>query len=64
MDPEFRVTVDFKLVRVGSNSVVASAPYSTQAAMNEIDAVSQVMDRIASQVADQVKKGAPAPMKE
>ena len=64
MDPEFRVTVDFKLVRVGSNSVVASAPYSTQAAMNEIDAVSQVMDRIASQVADQVKKGAAAPMKE
>lgn len=62
MDPEYRVTVDYKLYRVGG-SVVAGSPYSTQLAMNEIDAVSQVMDRIASRVADVVKKGAP-PMKE
>jgi hypothetical protein len=64
MDPEYRVTVDYQLVSVGSSNVVASAPFSTQAAMNEIDAVSQVMDRIASRVADEVKKAAPPAMKE
>jgi hypothetical protein len=63
MDPEYRVTVDYKLYRVGG-AAVAGAPYSTQVAMNEIDAVSQVMDRIASRVADEVKKAAPASMKE
>jgi hypothetical protein len=63
VDPEFRVTVEYKLVRVGSHDVVASAPYSTQLAMNEIDAVSQVMDRIANAVFGQIKKGA-APMHE
>jgi hypothetical protein len=63
MDPEYRVTVEYKLYRVGDSSPVAGAPYSTQVAMNEIDAVSQVMDRIASRVADEVKKGTP-PMKE
>jgi hypothetical protein len=62
MDPEYRVTVEYKLVRTGG-SEVAGSPYSTQVAMNEIDAVSQVMDRIASRVADEVKKGT-APMKE
>ena len=63
MDPEYRATVDYKLVKVGSNSVVSGAPFSTQQNGNEIDTVSQIMDRIASQVADQVKKGAPV-MKE
>jgi hypothetical protein len=63
MDPEYRVTVDYKLYRVGG-SAVAGSPYSTQLAMNEIDAVSQVMDRIASRVADEVKKAAPASAKE
>ena len=63
MDPEYRVTVDYKLYRVGG-SAVAGSPYSTQLAMNEIDAVSQVMDRIASRVADEVKKAAPPAMKE
>lgn len=63
MDPEYRVTVEYKLYRVGNSSAVAGAPYSTQLAMNEIDAVSQVMDRIASRVADEVKKGTP-PMSE
>jgi hypothetical protein len=62
MDPEYRVTVEYKLYRTGG-SEVAGSPYSTQLAMNEIDAVSQVMDRIASRVADEVKKGTP-PMKE
>jgi hypothetical protein len=62
-DPEFRVTVDYKLVSVGSNNVVAGAPYSTQLAMNEIDAVSQVLDRVANAVFGEIKKGT-APMKE
>ena len=62
LDPEYRVTVEYKLYRTGG-SEVAGSPYSTQVAMNEIDAVSQVMDRIASRVADEVKKGTP-PMKE
>jgi hypothetical protein len=63
MDPEYRATVDYKLVKVGSNSVVSGAPFSTQQNGNEIDTVSQIMDRIALQVADQVKKGSPV-MKE
>ena len=63
MDPEYRVTVDYKLYRVGG-SAVAGSPYSTQLAMNEIDAVSQVMDRIASRVVDEVKKAAPVSAKE
>ena len=63
LDPEFRVTVEYKLYRVNDSSPIAGSPYSTQLAMNEIDAVSQVMDRVASRVADEVKKG-PAPMKE
>ena len=59
MDPEYRVTVEYKLFRTGG-SQVAGSPYSTQAATNEIDAVSQVMERIASRVADEVRKSAPA----
>jgi hypothetical protein len=63
MDPEYRVTVEYKLYRMGGPEVSGS-PYSTQAATNEIDAVSQVMDRIASRVADEVRKSAPSPAKE
>jgi hypothetical protein len=63
MDPEFRVTVEYKLVSVGSNNAIAGAPYSTQLAMNEIDAVSQVLDRVANAVFGEIKKGT-APMKE
>jgi hypothetical protein len=59
-DPEYRVTVEYRLYRVGESSAVAGAPFSQQVAMNEVDAVSQVMERIASQVADYVKKGPPA----
>jgi hypothetical protein len=62
-DPEFRVTVEYKLVSVGSNNVVAGAPYSTQLAMNEIDAVSQVLDRVANAVFGEIKKGT-SPMQE
>jgi hypothetical protein len=63
MDPEYRVTVEYKLYRTGGPEV-SSSPYSTQTATNEVDAVSQVMDRIASRVTDEVKKSAPAPAKE
>ena len=63
MDPEYRATVDYKLVKVDSNDVISGAPYSTQQNGNEVDTVSTIMDRIAMQVADQIKKG-PAPMKE
>ena len=58
MDPEYRVTVEYKLFHTGG-SEVSGSPYSTQAATNEIDAVSQVMGRIASRVADEVKKSTP-----
>src|SRR6516165_4889527 len=58
MDPEYRVSVEYKLYRTGGPEVAGSL-YSTQVAMNEIDAVAQVMDRIASRVADEVKKGTP-----
>ena len=57
LDPEFRVTVEYKLVSVPSNNTVAGAPYSTQLAMNEIDAVSQVLDRVANAVFGEIKKG-------
>jgi hypothetical protein len=63
MDPEYRVTVEYKLFRTGGSELSAS-PYSTQAATNEIDAVSQVMDRIALRVADEVKKQAAVAAKE
>ena len=63
MDPELRVTVEYKLVSVGSGNVVSGAPYSTQLAMNEIDAVSQVMDRVANAVFGEIRKGT-APMRE
>jgi hypothetical protein len=62
MDPEYRATVQYKLVKVGG-SVVSGAPFSTQQNGNEIDTVGQIMDRIANQVTDQVRKGTP-PMKE
>jgi hypothetical protein len=64
LDPEYRVTVEYKLYRVGNSAAIAGAPFSTQVAMNEIDAVSQVMDRIATRVADEIKKGGPPPLSE
>ena len=63
MDPEYRVTVEYKLFHVGG-SEVSGSPYSTEAATNEIAAVSQVMDRIASRVADEVRKSAPVASRE
>jgi len=63
LDPEFRATVEYKLVKVGSNNEISGAPFSTQQNGNEIDTVSQIMDRIASQVVDQIKKSA-VPLRE
>ena len=62
-DPEFRVTVEYKLVSVPGSNAVGGAPYSTQLAMNEIDAVSQVLDRVANAVLGEIKKST-APAKE
>ena len=56
IDPEFRATLEYKLVKVGNGGVISSAPISTQQNGNEIDTVSQIMDRVALQVADQIKK--------
>ena len=63
MDPEYRVTMEYRLFHTGG-SEVSGSPYSTQAATNEINRVSQVMDRIASRVADEVKKSTPVASKE
>jgi hypothetical protein len=63
MDPEYRATVAYKLVMVGSNNEVSGAPFSNQQNGNEIDTVSQIMNRIALQVVDQVNK-VTAPMHE
>ena len=63
IDPEYRATVEYRLVSVGSSNLVSGGPFSTQQSGNEIDTVSQVMDRIALQGADRIKKGAP-PMQE
>ena len=59
VDPEFRATVEYRHMKVGSNNEISGAPFSTQQNGNEIDTVSQIMDRIASQVVDQVKKNTP-----
>ena len=64
IDPEYRATVEYKLMMVGSYGVVSGAPFSTQQNGNEIDTVSQIMDRVALQVADQINKNAPPPMKQ
>jgi hypothetical protein len=63
MDPEYRATVDYKLVKLGSDGVVSGAPFSTQQNGSEIDTVSQIMNRIALQVVDQVNKRV-SPMRE
>jgi len=65
VDPEYRATVEYKLYSVKSHSTVAGAPYSTQQAGNDIDTVSQVMDRVANSVFAEIKKtGTPSPMPE
>lgn len=63
IDPEYRATVEYRLVKLGSNTEVSGAPFSTQQNGNEIDTVSQIMDRVALQVADQIKK-AGVPLRE
>jgi hypothetical protein len=56
MDPEYRATVNYQLFRNGS--IMSSSPVSTQGT-GDIETVSQIMSRIALQVVDQIKKGAP-----
>jgi hypothetical protein len=56
VDPEYRATVNYQLLRNGS--IMSSSPVSTQGT-GDIETVSQIMSRIALQVVDQVKKGAP-----
>jgi hypothetical protein len=56
MNPEYQATVEYKLYRTGDPSAISGAPFSTQKAMSETNAVSQVMDRIASSVFADAKK--------
>jgi hypothetical protein len=56
MNPEYEATVEYKLYRTGDPSAISGAPFSTQKAMSEINAVSQVMDRIANSVFADAKK--------
>jgi hypothetical protein len=60
LDPEYRATVEYKLYRTGDVEAISSAPFSNQQAMPEEAVVSQVMDRIASRVFAEIKKGPPA----
>jgi hypothetical protein len=65
MDPEYRATVEYKLYNVKAHSTIAGAPYSNQGSGNEVDTVSQIMDRIANSVFSEIKKGgSSAPMQE
>ncbi len=63
VDPEYRATVEYKLYRAGDGAAISGAPFSTQEAMPEAAVVSQVMDRIATRVFADVKKG-PSPLPE
>lgn len=65
LDPEYRATVEYKLYNLRTHTTSGSAPFLNQQAMNEIDVVSQIMDRIASRVFSDIKKGGlPPPMRE
>jgi hypothetical protein len=48
--------VEYKLYRTGDSAAISGAPFSTEAELSEMDAVSQVMDRIASRVFSEQKK--------
>lgn len=56
MNPEYQATVEYKLYRTGDPSAISGAPFSTQKAMSEDNAVSQVVDRIANSVFADAKK--------
>jgi len=57
MDPEYRATVEYKLYNLKSHSTIAGPPFSIQQATNEIDTVSLLMDRVASNLNHQIKNG-------
>ncbi|HVM96264.1 MAG TPA: hypothetical protein VMT89_07735 [Candidatus Acidoferrales bacterium] len=59
----YQATVEYKLTRV-DGAAVSGAPFSSSQGVTEDAAVSQVMDRIASRVASDVKKGGAPPMQE
>jgi hypothetical protein len=63
VDPEFRATVEYRLLKVGDPSPISGAPFSTQQASTEQDVVAQVLDRIAARVSAEIKKGG-SPMRE
>ena len=63
MQPQSRATVEYKLYRA-DGSPVAGAPFSFQQAIPEADLVGQVIDRIASKVSAEIKKGGPPPVQE
>jgi hypothetical protein len=63
LNPEYRATVEYRLYRSGGGEAISSAPFTNQQAMPEEAVVSQLMDRIASRVFAEIKKG-PPPMRE
>jgi hypothetical protein len=56
MNPEYQATVEYKFYRTGDRAAISGAPFWNEKAISEIDAVSQVMDRIANSVFADVKK--------
>ena len=60
VSPEYRATVEYKLYRTGDPTAISGAPFSNRQMMNEIDVVSEVMNRIANRVFADVKKATPA----
>jgi len=65
MDPEYRATAEYRLYNIKAHTTITGPPYSTQQATNEMDTVSQLLDRVASNVFSEIKKGGtPGPMRE
>jgi hypothetical protein len=60
LGPEYSATVEYKLYRTGDVEAISAAPFTDQQAMPEEAVVSQVMDRIATRVFAEIKKGPPA----
>ena len=56
-DPEYSATVEYKLYRVGDPRPISGAPFTNQQAMPDDAVVGQLMDRIASRVFADIKKG-------
>jgi len=63
LEPEYRATVEYKLYRA-DGTAVSGAPFSYQQTGMETEVVAQIMDRIATKVFAEVKKGGGPPMQE